>query len=198
MADTTQDVRRVPESGTHARSEGNWGVLGWLIVALGLPAAVLIFAGGRLPDRRQLARMPLSAGGKRIGFVADSRGTVAELRLSDAVSAAYDIMVADRVPRGTAAAMAVAAERQGRDPVAFAEHFVRVRKSLRTGDLCRKQHPPSPARAAGQSRIIRTISRPGTAGDAIGGPVTRKSQRGISAIRARKESAREDFLPRFT
>jgi hypothetical protein len=67
----------------------------------------------------------------RIGFAVDSRGLVHELLLSEAVSRAYDIMVADRVPIRTAADMAVAAERDGKDPVAFAEHFVRLRKTLR-------------------------------------------------------------------
>lgn len=47
------------------------------------------------------------------------------------VEEAYDIMVADRVPPQTAADMAVAAAKSGRDPVAWAEHFVKVRKSLR-------------------------------------------------------------------
>jgi hypothetical protein len=70
-------------------------------------------------------------GGNRIGFVADSHGTVAEIILSDAVSRAYDIMTADRVPAETAAEMAAACERDGRDPVAFAEHFVKVRRSFR-------------------------------------------------------------------
>jgi len=69
--------------------------------------------------------------GTRLGFVADSRGTVAEICLSGPVSEAYDIMVADRVPSETAAEMAVAAERDGRDPVAFAEHFVKVRREFR-------------------------------------------------------------------
>lgn len=68
----------------------------------------------------------------RLGFVADSRGTVAEILLSEAVSRAYDLMAADGVPAEKAASMAAAAERSGRDPVAFAEHFVRVRKGFRS------------------------------------------------------------------
>jgi hypothetical protein len=70
---------------------------------------------------------------QRIGFVADSHGTVAEMRLSPEVSRAYDIMTADQVPAETAASMAVAAGRGGKDPVAFAEHFVNLRKMLREG-----------------------------------------------------------------
>jgi hypothetical protein len=50
---------------------------------------------------------------------------------SDAVSRAYDVMAADGVPPETAARMAVAAEQSGRDPVAWAEHFTALRKSLR-------------------------------------------------------------------
>ena len=65
-------------------------------------------------------------------FAADSRGIVYELTASDAVSLAYDIMAADGVPPQQAAAMAVAAERSGRDPVAWASHFTEVRRSLRT------------------------------------------------------------------
>lgn len=67
----------------------------------------------------------------RIGFVADSRGNVAEIVLSDAVSDAWDIMTAGGVPSQRAADMAVAAERDGRDPVAFARHFVKMRGTLR-------------------------------------------------------------------
>lgn len=67
----------------------------------------------------------------RIGFAVDSKGTVYELAFSDAVSRAHDIMTADRVPAQQAADMALAAERAGKDPVAFAEHFVRQRRELR-------------------------------------------------------------------
>lgn len=77
----------------------------------------------------------------RIGFAVDSRGTVYELAFSDAVSRAYDIMVAGRVPAQTAADMALAAERNGKDPVAFAEHFVRQRRSLREPELSGLQLP---------------------------------------------------------
>lgn len=68
----------------------------------------------------------------RIGFAADSHGTVYELAFSEAVSRAYDIMIADRVPAQQAADMAAGAERAGKDPVAFARHFVKLRESLRT------------------------------------------------------------------
>jgi len=47
------------------------------------------------------------------------------------VEEAYDIMVADRVPPQTAADMAVAAAKNGRDPVAWAKHFVEVRQQIR-------------------------------------------------------------------
>lgn len=47
------------------------------------------------------------------------------------VKEAYDLMVADGVPARTAGDMAIAAARSGKDPVAFAEHFVKLRKSLR-------------------------------------------------------------------
>lgn len=67
----------------------------------------------------------------RIGFVADTCGTVAEILLSEQVSTAYDLMTADGVPPQRAADMAAAAERSGKDPVAFAEHFVKVRKGLK-------------------------------------------------------------------
>jgi hypothetical protein len=69
---------------------------------------------------------------ERLGFAADSSGTVAEILLSNAVSCAYDIMTADRVPPAEAASMAAAAERAGKDPVAFAEKLVRLRKGLRS------------------------------------------------------------------
>jgi hypothetical protein len=66
----------------------------------------------------------------RIGFVADSRGNVAEIVMSDAVSDAWDILTAAGMPSQKAADMAVAAERSGRDPVAFAEHFAKVARTL--------------------------------------------------------------------
>lgn len=47
------------------------------------------------------------------------------------VEEAYDLMVADRVPSQQAADMAVAAAKDGRDPVAWARHFVELRQSLR-------------------------------------------------------------------
>lgn len=71
------------------------------------------------------------SGETRLMFAVDSAGTVHELILSGAVSRAYDIMTADRVPPQQAAEMAVGCERDGRDPVAWAEHFVQVRRSLR-------------------------------------------------------------------
>lgn len=46
---------------------------------------------------------------------------------------AMDIMLADSVPMDTAAKLAVAAGKTGRDPVAFAQHFVQVRREFRAG-----------------------------------------------------------------
>lgn len=77
----------------------------------------------------------------RIGFAVDTRGVVYELAFSDAVSRAYDIMTADRVPAQQAADMAVAAERSGRDPVAWARHFVSVRQGLRDSKAPVSRHP---------------------------------------------------------
>ena len=68
----------------------------------------------------------------RLCFVANSAGTVAEVLLNAPVGEAYDIMVADGVPPQGAADMAAAAERAGKDPVAWARHFVKLRGSLRT------------------------------------------------------------------
>jgi len=54
-------------------------------------------------------------------------GEIQCVQASAAVSQAYDLMVADRVPAQTAADMATAAERSGKDPVAFARHFIKLR-----------------------------------------------------------------------
>lgn len=67
----------------------------------------------------------------RLMFAVDTAGICYELILSDAVSRAYDVLAADGVPSQTAADMVVAAERGGRDPVAWAEHFVSVRRQFR-------------------------------------------------------------------
>lgn len=50
---------------------------------------------------------------------------------SDAVIAALDILVDDGMPAQKAADMAVAAERSGRDPEAFARHVIKLRKAMR-------------------------------------------------------------------
>lgn len=47
------------------------------------------------------------------------------------VEEAYDLMTADGVPPQEAADMAVAATRAGRDPAAFARHFIRMREAAR-------------------------------------------------------------------
>ena len=60
--------------------------------------------------------------------------SLARIRCAEAapgVEEAYDLMVADRVPAETAADMAVAAARDGKDPVEFARHFVKVRQQFR-------------------------------------------------------------------
>jgi hypothetical protein len=53
------------------------------------------------------------------------------LGASDGVIAAYDILADDGMTPQQAAEMAVSAERQGKDPVAFARHLVKLRKALR-------------------------------------------------------------------
>jgi hypothetical protein len=50
---------------------------------------------------------------------------------SDAVIAAVDILVDDGYPVDRAAQMAVAAERDGKDPEAFARHLLKLRGVLR-------------------------------------------------------------------
>ena len=63
-------------------------------------------------------------------FVASPR----EIRCAEApegVEEAFDLMVADGVPAQRAADMAVAAAKDGRDPVAWTEHFVKMRKVAR-------------------------------------------------------------------
>ena len=62
-------------------------------------------------------------------FVAGREVQVAEA--DPAVELAMDIMMADRVPADKAADLAVAAAKAGKDPIAFAEHFVKVRRRLR-------------------------------------------------------------------
>lgn len=57
---------------------------------------------------------------------------IAVAEAAPGVEEAYDIMVADDVPAQQAADMAVAAARIGRDPVAWARHFVRVRQEFRS------------------------------------------------------------------
>ena len=58
-------------------------------------------------------------------------GQVQCVQASAAVSRAYDLMAADGVPAQTAADMATAAERGGKDPEAFARHFVKLRQAAR-------------------------------------------------------------------
>lgn len=63
-------------------------------------------------------------------FVASPRETTC-LEAPPGVEEAYDLMVADHVPAQQAAEMAVTAAKSGRDPVAWAQHFVRVRQEFR-------------------------------------------------------------------
>jgi sirohydrochlorin ferrochelatase len=51
--------------------------------------------------------------------------------VSPAVSAAYDLLADDGMPPEDAARMAVAAERGGRDPEAFARHLRKLRRAWR-------------------------------------------------------------------
>lgn len=57
------------------------------------------------------------------------------------VEEAYDLMTADLVPPQEAADMAMAAHRAGKDPVAFARHFVRLRETAR-GLAGNQEGPP--------------------------------------------------------
>jgi hypothetical protein len=56
---------------------------------------------------------------------------VAVVEAAPGVEEAYDIMVADNVPAQHAANMAVAAAKDGRDPAAWARHFVELRQAVR-------------------------------------------------------------------
>lgn len=63
-------------------------------------------------------------------FIAFPDG-IAVAEAAPGVEEAYDIMVADSVPAQRAADLAVAAAKSGRDPVAWARHFVSVRQAVR-------------------------------------------------------------------
>jgi hypothetical protein len=58
-------------------------------------------------------------------------GEIRCVETAPGVDEAYDLMVADQVPPQRAADMAMAAARSGRDPVAFAQHFIELRKAIR-------------------------------------------------------------------
>lgn len=73
-------------------------------------------------------------------FAVSSAGVVTSLSheewlrligISPAVSAAVDLMTDDKVPMETAVDMALGAERGGRDPEAFARHFLKLRRVAR-------------------------------------------------------------------
>lgn len=69
------------------------------------------------------------ASGFRI-FVAGPQETQV-LEPPPGVEEAYDLMTGEGVPAQTAADMAMAAHRGGKDPVAFARHFISLRKAMR-------------------------------------------------------------------
>lgn len=62
-------------------------------------------------------------------FVAGPEILVAEA--APGVEEAMDIMMADGYPAVPAAELCVAAAKSGRDPVAFARHFVELRQAIR-------------------------------------------------------------------
>lgn len=87
--------------------------------------------------RRDAAVMKLITAG--LGNALDPVGTRffsagAEVRqigeVTDAISDAYDILEANGMSPQTAADMVLAAERSGRDPVAFARHLVSLRQAM--------------------------------------------------------------------
>lgn len=67
----------------------------------------------------------------RIGFAVSRKGVIYELEVSHEVSLAYDILTADGMAPRYAADLATAAERGGKDPVALAQHVVKLRRGLR-------------------------------------------------------------------
>ncbi|HXJ27483.1 MAG TPA: hypothetical protein VNH17_17350 [Streptosporangiaceae bacterium] len=64
-------------------------------------------------------------------FFMARNGEIEVVDIPDSVSAAMDIMTADRVPADRAAELCWAAHRSGRDPEAFARHFVELRRAIR-------------------------------------------------------------------
>ena len=79
----------------------------------------------RIAARMVMAMAARATEAPRI-FIAGG-GQVQCVQASNAVSEAFDLMAADGVPAQTAADMAMAAERAGKDPVAFARHFIKLR-----------------------------------------------------------------------
>ena len=64
-------------------------------------------------------------------FFMARNGEIEVVDIPESVSSAMDIMLDDRVPGDRAAGLCWAAYRTGRDPVEFAEHFVKLRKAFR-------------------------------------------------------------------
>ena len=58
-------------------------------------------------------------------------GEIEVIDIPESVLTAMDVMLADAVPMSRAAQLCWAAHRSGRDPVAFAAHFVKLRKAIR-------------------------------------------------------------------
>ncbi len=54
---------------------------------------------------------------------------------SPAVIAGLDLLVDDDMPADKAARLLIAAERQGKDPEAFARHLLTLRRELRGGRI---------------------------------------------------------------
>ena len=73
-------------------------------------------------------------------FKVSRSGTVTEISPEEhvelmgatpAISAAYDLLTDDGMSPQKAADLAVACERSGRDPEAFARHLIKLRKAVR-------------------------------------------------------------------
>lgn len=95
-------------------------------------------------DRRVQARRDdtLSDAAPR-SFAVDSLGNATSLSteervtlmgVSPSASAAYDLLTDDGVPAEQAAKLTLAAQKSGRDPEAFARHFLKLRRGLRASE----------------------------------------------------------------
>jgi hypothetical protein len=81
----------------------------------------------------------------RTEFAVDTAGTVTQIETPEpspeavAWNRAYDILTATGVAPETAASYALTAQADGKDPVAWAERFVRLSRAARG-----VRHPPAP------------------------------------------------------